>query len=309
MPPASPAADPVRLAGVELGGTKAIAVLSNGAQIIDRLTVPTTTPDATLAALVEQLIRWDNAGAIAALGIASFGPIRLAPGAHDYGRILATPKPGWSGADVRGAFAGRFAVPIAIDTDVNAAALAEYRWGAGAGCSSLIYITIGTGIGGGVLIDGCSIKGRLHPELGHVMLRRDPSDGFAGICPFHGDCVEGLLSGPALAARLGGPVEHAAIDDPRWDSAARDLAQFIAMLILGFAPDRVLIGGGVGIGAPHLVARALADVPAALGGYLPDLDPAALATLVTSPGLGADAGPLGAIALAGDALSLQTIAP
>ena len=308
MPPASPPADPIRLAGVELGGTKGIAVLSDGAAIIDRLTVPTTTPDATLGALAEQIAEWDADGKIAALGIASFGPIRLAAGAADYGRILATPKPGWSGADVLGAFAGRFALPIGIDTDVNAAALAEYRWGAGKGCTSLIYITIGTGIGGGVLVDGRSLKGRLHPELGHVLLRREPSDGFAGICPYHGDCVEGLLSGPALAARLGAPVEHADANDLRWDPPVRDLAQFLAMLILGFAPDRVLIGGGVGIGVPHLIDRAVAGVPAILGGYLPDLDAAALTRLVTLPGLGADAGPLGAIALAGDALRLQSIA-
>ena len=203
------------------------------------------------------------------------------------------------------AFSARFALPIALDTDVNAAALAEYRWGAGVGCTSLIYITIGTGIGGGVLFEGRSLRGRLHPELGHILLRRDSSDGFVGICPFHGDCIEGLLSGPALAARLGGPVETAEADDPRWEPVVRDLAQFIAMLLLGFAPDRVLIGGGVGIGAPHLVARALADVPAILGGYMPDFD---LASVVTSPGLGADAGPLGAIALAGDALLLQATA-
>ena len=308
MSSASPTVDPARLVGVELGGTKGIAVHSNGAGIIDRLTVPTTTPDETLGALADQVARWDAEGKIAALGIASFGPIRLAADTADYGRILATPKPGWSGADVLGAFAGRFALPIAIDTDVNAAALAEYRWGAGVGCTSLIYITIGTGIGGGVLVDGRSLKGRLHPELGHVMLRRDPADVFAGICPFHGDCVEGLLSGPALVARLGGPIEQADADDPRWHPAVRDLAQFIAMLILGFAPDRVLIGGGVGIGVPQLVTRALADIPAILGGYLPDLDAAALTRLVSQPGLGADAGPLGAIALAGDALRVQTIA-
>ena len=305
MPSASPADNSIRLAGVELGGTKAIAVLSDGSQIIDRLTVPTTTPDETLGALVEQISRWNLASAISALGIASFGPIRLEPRATDYGRILATPKPGWSGANVLGAFSDRFALPIAIDTDVNAAALAEYRWGAGAGSPSLIYITIGTGIGGGVLVEGRSLKGRLHPEFGHILLRRDSSDSFVGICPFHGDCVEGLLSGPALAARLGGPVEHAAVDDLRWDPAVRDLAQFIAMLLLGFAPDRVLIGGGVGIGAPYLAARALAEVPAILGGYLPYLD---LASVVMSPGLGADAGPLGAIALAGDALLLQATA-
>ena len=292
-----------RLAGVEIGGTKAIAVLANGATIIDRLVVPTTTPGETLAALIDRIARWDQAAPIAALGIASFGPIRLAVDAPDFGQILATSKPGWSGADVRGAFAGRFAMPVAIDTDVNAAALAEYRWGAGAGCASLVYVTIGTGIGGGVLVDGRALKGRLHPELGHLQLRRDPTDRFAGVCPFHGDCVEGLLSGPALAARFGEDPATVAAHDPRWSAASADLARFIAVLIHGFAPDRLLIGGGVGLGSPHLLARALAEVPAILGGYYPDLDAAALAAMVTAPLLGADAGPLGSIALAGNALT------
>lgn len=292
-----------RLAGVELGGTKAIAVLAEGRAIIDRLLVPTTTPGETLAALTDQVARWNGAAPIAALGIASFGPIRLALGAPDRGRILATSKPGWSGADVLGAFAARFDGPIAIDTDVNAAALAEYRWGAGKGCASLVYVTIGTGIGGGVLVEGRSLRGRLHPELGHILTRREPSDGFAGVCPFHGDCVEGLLSGPALAARFGGNPGKVAANDPRWTAAAWDLAQFIAVLLHGFAPDRVLIGGGVGLGAPHLLTQALAEVPAVLAGYYPDLDAAALAGIVTAPALGADAGPLGSIALASDALA------
>lgn len=291
-----------RLAGVELGGTKAIAVLAEGATIIDRRVVSTTTPEETLGALIAQVARWDQDAPVAALGIASFGPIRLAASALDFGQILATTKPGWSGAPVVPPFAERFSFPIAIDTDVNAAALAEYRWGAGNGCASLVYVTIGTGIGGGVLVGGRSLTGRLHPELGHIAVRREPSDGFAGVCPFHGDCVEGLLSGPALAARFGEDPARVAADDVRWDAAAADLAQFIAVLLHSFAPDRLLVGGGVGLGAPHLLARALAQVPAILGGYYPDLDPAALAAIVTAPALGVDAGPLGSIALASDAL-------
>ena len=300
-----------RLAGVEIGGTKAIAVLADGATIINRLVVPTTTPGETLAALADQLARWDQAAPIAALGIASFGPIRLAADAPDHGRILATSKAGWSGADVLGAFASRFHIPIAIDTDVNAAALAEYRWGTGksGACASLVYVTIGTGIGGGVLVDGRSLTGRLHPELGHIQLRRDPADGFAGVCPFHGDCIEGLLSGPALAARFGEDPATVAAHDPRWTAASADLARFIAVLIHCFAPDRLLVGGGVGLGSPHLLARALAEVPAILGGYYPDLDAAALATIVTAPALGADAGPLGSIALASDALAANAAKP
>ena len=294
-----------RLAGVEIGGTKAIAVLAEGRAIIDRLVVPTTAPGETLGALVDQIALWDHAAPVAALGIASFGPIRLAPAAPDFGQILATPKPGWSGAPVFAPFAENFAFPVAIDTDVNAAALAEYRWGAGEGCASLVYITIGTGIGGGVLVDGRSLTGRLHPELGHVRLRRGPSDGFEGVCPFHRDCVEGLLSGPALAARFGENPASVAPGDPRWTAASLDLAEFIAVLLHGFAPDRLLIGGGVGLGSPHLLARALQQVPAILGGYYPDLDAATLAAIVTPPALGADAGPLGSIALAMDAGSVH----
>jgi fructokinase len=290
-----------RLAGVEIGGTKAIAVLADGGAIIERLVIPTTTPGETLGALVDQVERWNDAAPVAALGIASFGPIRLARAASDFGQILATTKPGWSGAPVFAPFAKRFSFPIAIDTDVDAAALAEYRWGSGKGCSSLVYVTIGTGIGGGVLVDGRSLTGRLHPELGHIRLRRDSSDRFGGDCPFHGDCVEGLLSGPALVARFGEDPASVAPDDPRWTAASFDLAEFIAVLIHGFAPDRLLVGGGVGLGSPHLLAQAMTRVPAILSGYYPDLDADALAAIVTAPALGADAGPLGSIALAMEA--------
>lgn len=287
-----------RYAGVELGGTKAIAVLAQGRTIVDRLVVPTTDPAATLDPLLARLEAWHADAALGGVGLATFGPVRLRPGAGDHGRILATPKPGWSGAAVLAPFAERLDCPIAIDTDVNAAALAEHRWGAGRGCTSLVYVTIGTGIGAGIVVNGRPIHGRLHPEAGHLLLRRDPSDSFAGTCPFHGDCAEGLLSGPALAARFGQAPTDVAPDDPRWLPLAQDLAHLLAALIHIASPERLLVGGGVGLGAAHLLQAAVERLPALLAGYYPDLDHAALSRLVTAPDLGAEAGPLGAIALA-----------
>ena len=290
-------------AGVELGGTKAIAVVWREGGIIDRFIVPTQEPQKTLATLGDWLAGHPLQPAFAGLGIASFGPIRLDPGAVDYGHILATPKPGWAGTPVAATLAGRVACPTVLDTDVNAAALAEYRWGAGQGCSSLIYLTIGTGVGGGIVIDGRPVHGALHPELGHLRLRRAAGDAFAGICPFHGDCIEGLIAGPALAARFAGGIHATVADDPCRDHLAADLAQLLTALILTLAPQKILVGGGVGLGVPGLLDAAIAKVPAILNGYLPQFDASALQTTITPPGLGADAGPLGAIALA------QSIAP
>ena len=285
-------------AGVELGGTKGIALVWRDGEIIERHRVTTTDPEQTLGALANWLAGHPLRDGLAGLGIASFGPVRLDPAAPDYGRILATTKPGWSGARVREMLTRAVACPVAIDSDVNAAALAEHRWGAGQGCSSLVYLTIGTGVGGGIVIDGRPVHGALHPELGHLRLRRAAGDPFAGACSFHGDCIEGLISGPALAARFGGSIHDAAPDDPRRDFVAADLAQLFAALILTLAPQKILVGGGVGLGVPGLLDAAIAKLPALLGGYLPELDLSALGAMIGPPALGADAGPLGAIALA-----------
>lgn len=289
-------------AGVELGGTKAIAVVWREGRIVDRLVVPTTGPHLTLSPIGDWLASHPLQPAFAALGIASFGPVRLDPAAADRGHILATPKPGWAGAPVLAALAGRVRCPVALDTDVNAAALAEHRWGAGRGCSNLVYLTIGTGIGGGMLVDGRPVHGLLHPEIGHLRLRRAPGDTFAGTCPFHGDCLEGLVAGPALAVRFRGDIHEAPLTDPRRDHLHGDLAQLLAALILTVSPQKILIGGGVGLGVPGLREGAIARLPAILGGYLPQLDADALDAMIAAPQFGADAGPLGAIALA------QTIA-
>ena len=294
-------------AGVELGGTKGIALVWHDGLIRDRTQVPTTTPQATLGALNAWLVAHPLRDAFAGLGIASFGPVRLDPQASDYGRILTTTKPGWSGVPVLEALARQLACPVAIDTDVNAAALAESRWGAGQGCGSIVYLTIGTGVGGGITIDGRAIHGALHPELGHLRLRRAAGDAFAGACAFHGDCIEGLLSGPALAARFAGSIHDAPADDPRRGFVAADLAELLAALIVTLSPHKILVGGGVGLGVPGLLDAAIGRLPAIVNGYLPELDLSALHAMIGPPLLGNDAGPLGAIALAIDVAGVAGI--
>jgi fructokinase len=274
-----------------------VALLWEDGAIVDQVRVPTRDPDATLTDLVEALDRWWEVRPFEALGVASFGPVTLDAGASDYGCIRTTPKVGWTGTAVVPPFAGRFACPIGIDTDVNAAALAEYHWGDGRGADCLVYLTIGTGVGGGILQGGRALHGRLHPELGHLLLRRQPGDTFAGLCRFHGDCAEGLLSGPALHARFGAPPADVPADDPRWNVVVADLAQLIAVLVHSVAPNRLLIGGGVGMGAPWIIERLPARLMALLGGYYPELDERALAAMITRPRLGDAAGPLGAIAI------------
>lgn len=291
------------LAGVELGGTKVVVLRARGRDIVDRMTIPTSDPATTLGAAADQLARWQAEEDFAALGIASFGPLRLDRAAADFGYMLPTPKPGWSGADIYGALAGALPCPARIDTDVNGAALAELRWGAGADMSDcLCYLTIGTGLGGGFAIHGRAVHGAMHPELGHMLIRRAPGDSFAGACPFHGDCIEGLVCGPALAQRFGVPGDRIPADDPRWDDVAHDIAQLVGTILLTTAARQVLIGGGVGMGRADLLDAVRAKVVAQLNGYLPFVDADSIATIVRPPALGDQAGPLGAVALALDAL-------
>lgn len=296
-------------AGVELGGTKMVVLRARGQEIVDRVTIPTTSPAETLGAGVELLTRWQVKEAFAALGIGSFGPLRLDRNAADFGHMLPTPKPGWTGANIYGVLSSALPCPAAIDTDVNGAALAEARWGAGADADApsdcLCYLTIGTGLGGGFALHGKALHGAMHPELGHILIRRAPGDSFAGACPFHGDCIEGLVSGPALAARFGVPGDRIAADDPRWDDVAHDIAQLVATILLTTAARQVLIGGGVGMGRADLLDRVRAKVVAQLGGYLPFVDADSIRTIVRTPVLGDQAGPLGAVALAMDLTNRQ----
>ncbi|WP_260924407.1 ROK family protein [Novosphingobium sp. 9] len=290
------------LAGIEMGGTKTIVVLGRPGHILEREEFPTTTPDETLGRAADLIAGWQSRVPVDAVGIGAFGPIRVATTAADYGVMLDTPKPGWQGAPVVAMIADALGVPVGLDTDVNAAALAEHRIGAGQGCGSLVYLTIGTGVGGGILIEGEPIHGMLHPEVGHMRLRRAPGDTFAGACRFHGDCVEGLVSGPALAARFGCHPAEIPVDHPGWDAVAHDLAELFAALIMSLSPQRIVVGGGVSQRQPHLLPAAITRVPALLGDYLRDCDPATLEALVVPPLLGNDAGPTGALVVAERAL-------
>ena len=279
------------LAGVELGGTKTIAVLSRGGEIVDRLRVATTTPVETLGAIAERLAQWQPA----ALGIASFGPVAINRGDPRFGRILATPKPGWQNTDLIAALAPD--VPSALTTDVIAAALAEGQSGAAIGLGDFVYVTIGTGIGMGIVSHGRPLTGRLHPEAGHMLLPRVSGDTFPGICSFHRDCLEGLASGPAIAARTGHDPAAIPDDDPAWAFIVDALAQGFANLRLTLMCEQIVIGGGVALARPWLAAAVEARMDQILAGYLPD------ACAVVPAALGPDAGARGALLLAAAALN------
>ena len=291
-----------RFAGIELGGTKAIAVLAEGDRIIDRTVIATTDPHGTLSALRAELDGWMRNGPVDSVGIASFGPVQLDPKRPGYGHILATPKPGWTGAAVAPMLTDGLACPWRIDTDVNGAALAEYRWGAGMQCDSLCYITIGTGLGGGLLLEGRPVHGAMHPEIGHLHIRRMAGDTFAGTCPFHGDCIEGLIAGPALAARFGQDIREVSDDHPLWRHVAEDLAELCGTILLTTSAQRILFGGSVAVSRAFLLPWASALVAQRLGSYLPFLQENGAGARIRPAGLGVEAGPLGAIALAQAAL-------
>jgi fructokinase len=300
-----PARDPGLVAGIELGGTKCVAVLARGRRILRSRRIPTTSPGETLAALGEQVSKWakQGVGAPAALGVASFGPIGLDRSRRDYGFITRTAKPGWSGTDVLGRLRERLDIPTGFDTDVAGAALAETLWGAGLGKRVVVYLTVGTGVGGGVIVDGRPVHGRVHPEIGHLRVRRAPGDAFPGVCVFHGDCLEGLASGPAIAARAGAAPESLPPDHRVWRQVAEELSELVVSLILTLSPERILIGGGVMGGKPFLFPLIRAAALERLGGYVAGLSPARLARIVRPPGLGERTGPLGAVALGLKAMS------
>jgi len=286
----------VTFAGVELGGTKCIAVLGGAAgDILARTFIPTTSPGETIGLIERTLLDWQRDQSFEALGIASFGPIDLDPQSATYGHILTTPKPGWAGTDVAPRLRDALGVPIAFDTDVNGAAMAEICWGSGRGFADFAYVTVGTGVGIGLVVNGQPTRGFGHCELGHIRIKRLAGDDWPGACPYHGDCVEGLASGTALQARFGDRLIEIGEDDPVWDSVAWTLAQLCQAIVCAAAPHRIAIGGGVIDGQPHLLGRIQSMLEDSLNGYL---QIPADGAYVQAPELGNDAGPLGAIALA-----------
>lgn len=289
--------NPLYYGAIEAGGTKWVCAVGTGpGDIRDTARFATTTPEATIAQAIA-FFRPHQA-ALAAVGIGSFGPIDPVPDSPTFGHITDTPKPGWAHTDVAGAMRRELGVPVTFDTDVNAAAWGEYRWGAGQQPDSLVYLTVGTGLDGGAVMNGRFIHGLLHPEMGHIRVPHDwRADPFPGMCPFHGDCLEGLASGPALEARWGQPGETLPDEHPAWALEAQYLAAGIVSIICILSPQRIILGGGVMSQARlfpsirHAVQQLLNQyirVPSLMG----DID-----TYIVPPSLGDRAGVLGAMAL------------
>ena len=295
-------ATPMTYLGIEAGGTKFVCGLGTGPDALAEVTTfPTTTPEQTIARTRDYVRA--HAGDVRAIGVASFGPLDLDRSSATYGFITSTPKPGWVSTDVVAPLRAEVDVPIGFDTDVNGAALAESRWGAATDVDSCVYITVGTGIGGGGVIDGRLLHGLLHPEMGHLIVRRETNDAYAGACSYHGDCLEGMASGPAIASRWGTPGQDltgqqltAAVD-----LEAGYLAQMAAAITYLLSPERLIFGGGV-LHLGGLLDALRARTVDLLNGYI---DVAAITEhsdrYIVRPELGDHAGLLGAIALAADA--------
>lgn len=293
------------LAGVELGGTKCVCVLATpGGELLAQERVDTTSPEQTLPQIRAILRRWfETRPDIAALGIASFGPVDVDLASPGWGHIGQTPKPGWTGVGIAQALGEGVSVPVTLDTDVNGAALAEMRWGAAAGLSDFAYVTIGTGVGVGLIVGGVPIGGFGHAELGHMRIPRVAGDVWPGSCPYHGDCVEGLAAGPAIIQRSGMRASLIGKEDPIWNLVGHAIAQMLHNIVLTATPRRIFLGGGVITAQPQLFPIIRRELQASLGGYVasPELD--RIEEYIAPPGLGTLAGPLGPIALAAAAVA------
>ena len=286
------------LGAVEAGGTKFVCGVGSTPEDLVTARIPTTTPAETLAAVVRFFQR-EAGRALEAVGIASFGPVDLHPGSPSFGYITSTPKPGWRGTDLAGTLGRALGVPVGVDTDVNGAALGEARWGAARGLADFLYLTVGTGIGGGAMVNGQLLHGLLHPEMGHLRIPHDRTrDPFAGGCPFHGDCLEGLASGPAIEARWGTVPRELPAEHPAWALEAAYLAAGLHNLVCTLSPRRIVIGGGV-LHQPCLLPLVRAELTRLLNGYIQAAEIVEeIDRFVVLPELGDRAGVLGALVLA-----------
>jgi fructokinase len=287
----------VTYGGLEAGGTKWVCAIGTGPDdVAGTVTFPTTDPEETIGRAAEF---FGSNGSLAAVGIGSFGPLDVRESSPTWGRITTTPKPGWANTDLVSALRTALGVPVAIDTDVNAAALGEQRWGAAAGLETFCYITVGTGIGGGGMANGRLLHGLLHPEFGHMRVPHDRDrDPFEGACPYHGDCFEGLASGEAIRARWGKPAQELESEEV-WQLEAEYLALGLVNVVCTLSPQRIVLGGGVMKQPPNLYALVRTRLRELLAGYVavPELGER-IDEYVVKPALGDRAGVLGAIELA-----------
>ncbi len=288
--------------GIEAGGTKFVCAVGTGPDDIRaEVRFPTTSPAETIQKAISFFDEQQKLlnRPLTAIGIAAFGPLDPNRASATFGFITSTPKPGWQNADLAGEIRRAMRLPVGFDTDVNGAALAEGRWGAAHGLDTFLYLTIGTGIGGGGMVGGKLMHGLIHPEMGHIRLPHDHQlDPFEGACPYHGDCLEGLAAGPALEKRWGIRAETLAPNHPAWELEAHYLGLALSNFICTLSPQRIILGGGV-MSQPHLFPLVRAKTVELLNGYVQS--PQILqniAEYIVPPALGAQAGVLGAFALA-----------
>ena len=282
------------IGGIEAGGTKMVcAVADENGNLKDRISMPTRQPKETLGELVSYLKKWE----ISALGIGCFGPLDLNPCSDTYGYITKTPKAGWENCNIVGIFKEALQIPVGFDTDVNGAILGEVTWGAAKGCDSAVYVTIGTGVGVGVYCNGKLLHGLVHPEAGHIFLARHPKDHYAGRCPFHPNCMEGLASGPAIEERWGKPAASLAENREVWELEAFYIAQAVADYILTYSPQKIILWGGV-MHQKKLFALVRSQVKELLNGYVHHKSLYdGIEDYIVAPALGEDPGILGAVKL------------
>ncbi len=296
------------IAGIETGGTKVICAVADPQDpgvLVDQARIDTTSPAETLAAVRDFLAPHAAGGRFDAVGIASFGPVEVDAAAERFGWITSTPKPGWRDTDLVAGLHLAPGTPVRLVTDVTGAALGEHRFGAGRGVSDLVYVTVGTGVGAGIVVNGVPFTLRSHPELGHLIIRRHADDSFAGVCPFHGDCLEGLASGPSITARWGRPgTDLGSLHQDAVTLSAYYIAHLLATVTYAVAPQRIVVGGGV-LKTAGLLDAVREQLALLVGGALaehPLTDPGS--GYVVRPALGDESGVRGALSLAGDALPL-----
>ena len=283
--------------GIETGGTKVVCVLAKGKDILEKHVFPTTTPDETIRKIVGFFS--NTRSKPKGVGISSFGPLDINPSSPTFGHITSTPKPGWANTDLVTPLEKALGVPVFIDTDVNGAALGEFVWGSAQELDTFIYLTIGTGIGGGGMVNGKLMHGLMHPEMGHIRIPHDKEkDPFEGVCPFHGDCFEGLASGPAMKERWGVPAEKLSKDHPAWALEAEYISYALVNYITTLSPEKIILGGGV-MHQPGLIAPIQNKVKDLMNDYiLHPLLQGKIEEFIVPPELGDDVGVLGAVALA-----------
>lgn len=281
---------------IEAGGTKFnCAIADEHRNLLAQSRIDTTTPAETLNGVIEFFKHQKSAGYhFSTLGLACFGPLDLNPNSRSFGSITSTPKPHWSNIDIKGKLEKALLCSVAIDTDVNAAALAEFKWGASQNSSVSIYVTVGTGVGGGVVVNGQTLKGLVHPELGHMLISGVPE--IKGVCPFHGNCVEGLAAGKSLHDIWQQPAHTLMDDHPAWDIEARVLGNFCHNLMVSYSPQSIVIGGGV-MAKEGLLERTIEFTERSLKNYIVFPYNRGVKQIITKPGLGEYSGLLGALSL------------